>query len=341
MGMMPSEGNPEVYKQLTGVFPQLLANVAKAKYTPMSDEKYNDAIAKRRTMLEEGAGPSPYADIKGKIAAMRGEDEKSLSQGRGLAALQAAAALTQGRGLAQGLGRAGGAFAESYGKALQADSAQKRALMNMEMNAADAMRKERMGLNRDAITAADQARKDHDAAQQFGIKKAGALAKVAGQFATATKPTKAAGSGAPKPLKINEQLAEAEIAHETNPTNATLNRVSALRRAVAQTKTSDFGPTRAGLGEAGLDVRVGEAITAAQQKIKFTPEYLKADAAGKQQMLRDAATQARQNAGKDAGVNTNSTSGSGSGTVEGLPAGATVKGDKVYDSSGKLIGHVK
>jgi hypothetical protein len=336
-GMMPSEGNPEVYKQLTGVFPQLLANVAKAKYTPMSDDKYNQAIAKRRTMLEEGASPSPYADIKEKIASMRGEDEKSLRQGRGLAALQAAAALTQGRGLAQGLGRAGGAFAESYGKALQADSAQKRALMNMEMNAADAMRKERMGLNRDAITAADQARKDHDAAQRFGITKANALANVAGKFATATKPTKAAGSGAGKGPKINEQLAAAEIAHEINPTSATLATVNALRRAVAQTKTSDFGPTRAGLGEAGLEVRLGEAITEAQQKIKFTPDYLKADAAGKQKMLRDAAAQVRTNAG----VNTNSTSGSGSGTVEGLPAGATVKGDKVYDSSGKLIGHVK
>jgi hypothetical protein len=86
---------------------------------------------------------------------------------------------------------------------------------------------------------------------------------------------------------------------------------------------------------------LGEAITTAQQKIKFTPEYLKADAAGKQQMLRDVATQVRANAGKDAGVNDNSTPGAGSGKVEGLPAGATVKGDKVYDSSGKLIGHVK
>jgi hypothetical protein len=340
-GMMPSEGNPEVYKKLTGLFPQMLANVAGAKYTPMSAEKYNEAIAARRKMLEDGAGPSPYADIKEKIASMRGDSDKELSQSRGLAALKAASAMVQGRGLVRGLAQAGGAFGESYGQALQADKAQKRALMNMEINAADALRKERMGLNRDAIAAADQARKDHDAAQQFGIRKAQALANVAGKFATATKPTKAGGSGAGKGPKINEQLAAAEIAHETNPTNATLATVTALRRAVAQTKTSDFGPARANLGEAGLDVRLGEAITTAQQKIKFTPEYLKADAAGKQQMLRDVATQVRANAGKDAGVNDNSTPGAGSGKVEGLPAGATVKGDKVYDSSGKLIGHVK
>jgi hypothetical protein len=305
-GMMPTEGNPEVYKQLTGYFPQLLANVAKSKYTPMTDEKYNESISTRRKMLEEGAGPSPYADIKEKLATMRGEGEKELSQGRGLAALQAAAAMSQGRGLVQGLGRAGGAFAESYGKALQADSAQKRALMNMEMNAADAMRKERMGLNRDAIAAADQARKDHDAAQQYGIKKASALANVAGKFASATKPTKAAGSGAPKPLKLAEQLAEAETLHETNPSDASLARVTALRRAMDRARTSDFGPTRAGLGEASLDVRLGDAINTAQQKLKFTPDYVKADAAGKAQMMRDEAARVRANANKGAGVNNNS-----------------------------------
>jgi hypothetical protein len=178
--------------------------------------------------------------------------------------------------------------------------------MNMEMNAADAMRKERMGLNRDAISAADQARKDHDAAQQYGVRKANALANVAGKFAAATKPTKAAGSGGPKPLKIAEQLAAAEIEHETNPSDASLNRVNALRRAVAQTKTSDYGPTRAGQVDASLDVKLGEAITTAQQKLKFTPEYVKATPAEKAQMMRDEAARVRQNAGKNAGVNNNS-----------------------------------
>ena len=340
-GMMPTEGNPEVYKQLTGYFPQLLANVAKSKYTPMTDEKYNESISARRKMLEEGAGPSPYADIKSKLETMRGEGEQELTQGRGLAALQAASALMQGRGLAQGLGRAGGAFAESYGKALQADSAQKRALMSMEVNAADAMRKERMGLNRDAIAAADQARKDHDAAQQFGIRKAAALANVAGKFASATKPTKAAGSGAGKEPKLNEQLAAAEVLHETNPSEATLSRVTALRRAVDRTKTTDYGPTRAGLGESSLDVKLGEAINTAQQKLRFTPEYVKADSATKDRMMRDEATRVRGNASRAASGDYRLPVNDNPSTVEGLPTGATVRGDKVYDSSGKLIGHVK
>jgi hypothetical protein len=54
---------------------------------------------------------------------------------------------------------------------------------------------------------------------------------------------------------------------------------------------------------------LGEAITEAQQKIKFTPDYLKADAAGKQQMLRDAAAGVRANAKRNAAVNNNSPQG--------------------------------
>jgi hypothetical protein len=306
MGMMPSEGNEPVYKKVTGFFPQMLANVAGAKPTRMSEEEYEAARNKALEQYKTIAGPSPYEGLSKQITEMREEGATGLQEAKGLAALKAASAMMQGRGLVRGLAQAGGAFGESYGQALQADKSQKRSLMNMEIQMADARRKENLGLYKEAEAAAERARKSKEAAGEFGLRKANALANVAGKFATATKPTKAAGSGAPKPLKINEQLAEAEIAHETNPTNATLNRVNALRRAVAQTKTSDFGPTRAGLGEAGLDVRVGEAITAAQQKIKFTPEYLKADAAGKQQMLRDAATQARQNANKGAGVNSNS-----------------------------------
>jgi hypothetical protein len=212
----------------------------------MSDEKYNQAIAARRKMLEEGAGPSPIPDALRKLEAMRGDSDKELSHSRGLAALKAASAMVQGRGLVRGLAQAGGAFGESYGQALQADKAQKRALMNMEINLADAQRKERMGLNRDAIAAADQARKDHDAAQQFGIRKATALANVAGKFATATKPTKAAGSGAGKEPKTNEQLAAAEVAFENDPSEANLKRVTALRRTVDRIRTSDVGPSRAG-----------------------------------------------------------------------------------------------
>lgn len=252
--MGATEGNPAAYKQVTSMFPALMAQVANARYTPMTDTKYNDAITKRRKALEDGAGPSPYADYETRLKNMEAEDAKGLNQAKGIAALQAAGAMLQGGNAIRGIGAAGSAFAGAYGQALQADKAQKRSMMSMRMNLEDAQRKERMGLTRDAISAADQARKDHDAAQQFGIKKSQALAAVAGKFAQATKPVKGTGTGGgPKPLKINEQLADAEVKFENDPTPANEKRVIALRRAVDRTKTSDVGPAKAELAGEAID----------------------------------------------------------------------------------------
>ena len=262
-----SEGNPASYKQVTDMFPALMARVANAKYTPMTDDQYNQTIVKRRKALEEGAGPSPYADYESKLKGMEAEDAKGLNQAKGIAALQAAGAMLQGGNAIRGLGAAGSAFAGAYGQALQADKAQKRSMMNMRLNLADAQRKERMGLTRDAISAADQARKDHDAAQQFGIKKSEALASVAGKFAQATKPVKGTGAGGgPKPLKINEQLAEAEIKFENDPSEANKKRVTALRRAVGQTK--DVGPTKAGIAEEAIDAPLDRAAKDSLAELK-------------------------------------------------------------------------
>lgn len=269
--MAASEGNPEAYKKITAMFPQLMANVTNARYTPMTDTAYNDAITKRRATLEAGAGPSPYADYESKLAGMEAEDAKGLEQAKGLAALQAIPAMLQGNNAIRGIGGAGGAFAGAYGQALQADKAQKRSLMNMRINLADAQRKERMGLTRDSIAAADQARKDHDAAQQFGVTKAKALASVAGNYARATKPV--GGTGGPKPLKINEQLAEAEVAFENDPSKENKNRVVALRRAVSQTKLTDFGPTRAGLAGEAIEAPTDRDALAALNK--FSTSALK------------------------------------------------------------------
>jgi hypothetical protein len=51
---------------------------------------------------------------------------------------------------------------------------------------------------------------------------------------------------------------------------------------------------------------LGDQISKAQQKLKFTPEYVKATPAEKAQMLRDEANRVRQNASRSAGVNNNS-----------------------------------
>jgi len=254
-----SEGNPAAYQKITDMFPQLMANVASAKYTPMTDAAYNDAITKRRKALEDGAGPSPYADYESKLKGMEAEDAKGLEQAKGLAAFVAIPEMLKGNDPIRGIGGAGGAFAGAYGQALQADKAQKRSMMNMRLNLADAQRKERMGLTRDSIAAADQARKDHSDAQQFGIKKAEALASVAGKYATATKPTGKTGAGGAKPPKLPERLYDDNLNFLLQTEKPKAGETPAMFKArmskeagaltASQVKTSDVGPTKAALTE--------------------------------------------------------------------------------------------
>ena len=162
--------------------------------------------------LEEGAGPSPYAEFRKKLEEQELERAGVLEQGKGIAALQAASAMLEGRGFAQGVGRAGGAFAASYGQALKADRAEKKAMANMQFNLADAQRKERMGLNKEAADAQRQAERDKLAAIKAQKDRLAAQAKLAQGMAVAAKPQRPTGAGGPKGPKEFEAGPEAYLA---------------------------------------------------------------------------------------------------------------------------------
>lgn len=193
-----SPGDPASYQSIASRLPGLLKNIENAEYKAFTPEQYKEAFTKRRALIEEGAEPSPYGELKQQIAGLEGERAQNLGQAKGMAMLAAAERVMQPGGLARGLGAAGGAFANVYSQALQADKAEKRALMSMQFNLADAQRKERMGLNREAIAAADQARADNTAAQRFGLEKNKAMATVASNMARATRPTGTGGDKTPK-----------------------------------------------------------------------------------------------------------------------------------------------
>jgi hypothetical protein len=195
-----SPGDPNSYQSIAARLPGLLQNIENSQYKAMTPAEYKTAFTQRRALLEEGAEPSPYGALKEQIAGLEGERAQNLGQAKGLGMLVAAQAVMQPGGLARGLAAAGGAFANVYGQAVQADRAEKRALMSMQFNLADAQRKEKMGLNREAIAAADQARQDHTAAQRFGLEKNKAMATVASGMARATKPT---STGEKKPTDFN------------------------------------------------------------------------------------------------------------------------------------------
>lgn len=187
--IQPSPGDPVTHNSISQQLPGLLKNIEKSEYKAFTPEQYQDAFTKRRALIEEGTEPSPYGALKEQIAGLEAGREKELGQAKGMALLAAAGDVMQPGGVLRGLGAAGKTFAGMYGQAMQADKAEKRALMSMQFNLADAQRKEKMGLNREAIAAADQARQDHTAAQRFGLERTKAMATVAANMARATRPT--------------------------------------------------------------------------------------------------------------------------------------------------------
>jgi hypothetical protein len=175
-----------------------IANTQYKEFSPAQAAEVRNQYLER---VNKDAGPDPYEARNKQLQEERGGLDKQLEQGKGLAALQAAGAMLQGRGIAQGLGNAASAYGGAYGEALKAHQAQKQALNNMEFNLADARRKERMGLNREADAAEDRARKDHGAAQMFGLKKEQLIGDLAGKGAMAAKPPRPFAP--PRPQKPN------------------------------------------------------------------------------------------------------------------------------------------
>jgi hypothetical protein len=188
-----SPGHPVSHNAIANMLPQLLQNIKNTQYKEMTDQEWEDKFTKRKALLEKDAGPNPADELKTQLARLDEARAQKLEQAKGLAWLAAAGDVVEPGGLIRGVGRAGKTMASMHSQALAADDAEKRALLSMRFNIADAQRKEKMGLNNEAIRAADQARADHTAAQGFAMRKNQAIATVASGMARATKPTGTGG----------------------------------------------------------------------------------------------------------------------------------------------------
>jgi hypothetical protein len=107
------------------------------------------------------------------------------------------------------------------------------------------------------------------------------------------------------------------------------------------------GTERTDVGMAGVTSRLDIKVADAVAKAKFTPEYLEARTQEERDAITTRAAEAvrkqftTQTGRPGESVNINSTPRAKPSTVQGLPAGAVVRGNEVYDQSGKLIGHVR
>lgn len=345
----PSLGNADMFAKGNAGMLKSAEDIQNAKYNPYTPEMRAAQIKRTRAELMEGTGPSPYDAQRKEIEQMKADSAKNLEQGKGLAALRAASAMLQGSNAIRGLAAGASEFGSSYGEAVRADQAQKRALQSMQINLADAERKERMGLNKEAIAAANQAQKDQHAAQVFGVDKAKALSVVYRGMAAANRP--GAAAKVPLPPKLAEQLAAAEIAFEKNPNDPDAKaNVMGLRRAAAATRTS-FSTAEAGPGkradtaaaltqtakekEAERDAKEEAAIDAAIKPLR-DPDYLAAMGKGDKDGMAAAITRLREQARKDrqaAVVNKSATPTTAPTPIPPNATAATLVDGKIYSTN--------
>ena len=98
----------------------------------------------------------------------------------------------------RGLGAAGSAFADSYSQALAADKAEKRNLAQMQFSLADAERKERLGLTKEARASVQASEVAKLNAVKAGIQRDQAIGNMLGRGMQATRPVGGGGAKEPK-----------------------------------------------------------------------------------------------------------------------------------------------
>lgn len=130
--------------------------------------------------IEEASNADEYyGQMAEQISSMEEMRPEELEQQKGLAALQAAAALSQGDNFVRGLGAAASAFGESYGRAVDAANKEKRAIMQMRLNMTNAQRQEELGNIKDARAEEQKAEEAAQRAEMFRFQRDQFLAQDA------------------------------------------------------------------------------------------------------------------------------------------------------------------
>jgi hypothetical protein len=159
---------------------------------PMTDAQRRANTKAYYQEVQDMAGPDPYKAQGDRIAEQEKQQAGDLRQQKGLAALAAIPAILQGGNAIRGIGAGAGAFGGMYGKALQADRAEKRALMSAKNNLEDAQYKMRVGLVGEARQLTAEGRRDKQAADAAHIAKQKALGEIAAKAVKLNAPAKAA-----------------------------------------------------------------------------------------------------------------------------------------------------
>jgi hypothetical protein len=290
-------GNPALYNQ--ALQNALAYNAALGTFQPSKgrtrEEQEADAKAYFKQAQELG-GPDPYADYEKTLKGFDTEDANMLSEGKGLAALQGAAAMLQGNDFARAAGNALGTAGTAYGQTLKESRARKRASAEGLFQLASERRKERMGLGKEALAReaelAKAIREGDKEKVDLLLKQASAAAALAAA-AKPQRPTGGGGGGGGGAAKGYDALAQAIYAElRAQGVPEIKAKAQAYREAAGTWKTSDIGPTKADLAGEDLDITRAKDIQAAKAKARealvLNREYNRASPEGKKTMEADS-----------------------------------------------------
>jgi len=353
-----SAGNAPMYNRFgTRLEKALNDNDAAPNVALRTDQEMEDAALARFGRLNERiGGDKSYADIQKQIADMRGENEGSLKEARGLAALQGMGAMLEGNDFARAAGKAAATSASAYAPALAAKRKADQSFTEMNINLAKAQRAEKAGLLKEADMYTQNAE-----ANKINANKAATASRKAGlealaQAMRATKPNLPRPAAAAKPGDMSlyaQGTPEQRALYNEFLEKKGAGLAGVMAGVTGRTDTAEATDLRA------RDEAAGKASNEAAKLLKNTAAYREAldndkrngtkTAEAMEKQTRDTAEAGfyRNARPKTDTSETAKTAKPDISKVEGAPAGSTVgdyvqgKGYKVLDSKGKHIGFVQ
>lgn len=256
-----SVGNAGLQQQYTNRLLRTIDRMEADKgFTPLTAAERRVAEKIAYEDLVRNMGPDIYEPAEARLKEDEAARGRTLEQNKGLAALKAASAVLRPGGTLRGITAAGEAFADSYDKALAADRAEKRYINQMQFSLADAKRKERLGLTKEARALVQNAEASGLAAANSRRAKDAAIANALGRGVQATRPA-AARSTTPRGMNASE-LAQQQTAQIMNDLKTqhpdwspTKLQAEATRQFLALTKAGTSGAAAKTYGDAAKDYK--------------------------------------------------------------------------------------
>jgi len=231
--------------------------------------------------LTKDLGPDPYAPQQAYLDKKAANQGQLRSRAEGAALLQAIPLVLQGSNAMRGIGAGAGKLGASMGEIEQAQQVAEDHMMQARLSLASLQRNEKMGLRKEARADYNSIQQNLIAAGKNDILGTTNAANILNNLAKSNVVRTAAGAGgAGKKDKLAEQLAAAEIAFEKDPSDENTKNVAALRRAMAQSKTTDVGSTKADLARMQVLSTENAKVQTAMGKFEWTSRYLEAQAEG-------------------------------------------------------------